>query len=62
MAKPLAGRAAFEAMGRRAKSTGMPMTYQRSMRIEWPRWAREAWAHGWIMQCRYAVSLPITED
>jgi hypothetical protein len=26
------------------------MNYQRAMRCYWPRWAREAWAAGYIMQ------------
>jgi hypothetical protein len=50
MSRPPAGRAAFEAMGRSAKSRGWPMTYQRQMRVNWPRWAREAWSRGYIQQ------------
>lgn len=50
MGKPLAGKALFEAMGRRAYTQGRPITYQRSMRNHWPMWARSAWARGWIYQ------------
>lgn len=50
MAKPLAGRKAFEAMGRSARSRGLSMSALRSMRQDWPLWARQAYAAGWIVQ------------
>lgn len=50
MGKPLAGRRAFEAMGRRARSQGLSIATGRSIRTTWPDWARSAWAAGWIMQ------------
>lgn len=50
MGKPLAGKRAFEAMGRSAKSRNLPLNHQRQMRLAWPKWARQAWAAGWIMQ------------
>lgn len=50
MTKPLAGWRAFEAMGRSACSRELGMNYQRSMRVNWPKWARQAWAAGYIMQ------------
>lgn len=50
MSKPLAGKRAFEAMGRSACSRGLGINYQRSMRVNWPLWARQAWAAGYIMQ------------
>lgn len=52
MAKTIAGKRAFEAMGRRAYSFGLPISYARSMRINWPEWARREWAAGWISQGR----------
>lgn len=39
-------RARFEAMGRRAASLGQPLKSPRA----WPRFAREAFARGWIVQ------------
>jgi len=48
MSKPLAGKRAFEAMGRRAQSMGLPLIYKRLERTGWPLWARAAWARGWI--------------
>lgn len=53
MKKPLAGRKAFEAMGQRARSTGMPLSFGRRMRQLWPDWAQTAWARGWLLQ-RYS--------
>ena len=50
MRKPLAGKALFEAMGRRAYTRGLPLNYERAMRNSWPMWARCAWARGWIYQ------------
>ena len=46
MAKPLAGKAWFEAQGRRAASLGQPIIRRQS----WPTWARIAWARGWLVQ------------
>jgi hypothetical protein len=50
MRKPLAGKAFFEAMGRRAYTQGLPIVYERAMRNMWPMWARSAWARGWLHQ------------
>ena len=50
MGKPLSGKKFFEAMGRRAYTQGLPITYERSMRNHWPMWARSAWARGWLYQ------------
>jgi hypothetical protein len=50
MSKPLAGKRAFEAMGRRASSAGLPLIHKRMERIGWPMWARSAYARGWIQQ------------
>lgn len=50
MTKPLAGKRLFEAMGRRDQSLGRPMLYRRGERVWWPKWARSAWARGWINQ------------
>ncbi|WP_369055008.1 hypothetical protein, partial [Burkholderia gladioli] len=50
MAKPLAGKRAFEAMGRRASSMGLPLNHKRMEKRGWPMWARSAWARGWIQQ------------
>lgn len=50
MAKPLAGKAWFEAQGRRAASLGQPIIHGRLERQSWPMWARIAWARGWIVQ------------
>lgn len=50
MGKPLAGKAWFEALGRRAYTQGLPLDYQRAMRNHWPMWARSAWARGWLYQ------------
>lgn len=50
MCKPLAGKAWFEAMGRRSYTQGFPLDYQRAMRNHWPMWARSAWARGWLYQ------------
>lgn len=46
-------KAYFEALGRSASSRGLPITETRIMRQEWPRFAREAWAAGWLMQRRH---------
>lgn len=50
MAKPLAGKRAFEAMGRRARSHGTSILIGRAARNAWPQWARSAWTAGWINQ------------
>jgi hypothetical protein len=50
MAKPLAGKRAFEAMGRRARSLGTSILIGRAARNSWPQWARSAWSAGWINQ------------
>lgn len=50
MAKPLAGTARFETMGRSAQSRGLPLIYGRLERRPWPMWARAAWARGWLYQ------------
>jgi len=51
MTKPLAGKRAFEAMGRSARDRGLGISQGRASSLEWPQWARRAWAAGWIMQC-----------
>lgn len=48
--KPLTGKRWFEAIGRRAKSKGMPLLAGRIDRIKWPMWARRAWVCGWLDQ------------
>lgn len=50
MSKPPAGRRAFEAMGRRAYSLGLPISHDRRSKLCWAEYARRAWAAGWIMQ------------
>ncbi len=50
MGDSLAGKAWFEALGRRAYTQGFPLDYQRAMRNHWPMWARSAWARGWLYQ------------
>lgn len=48
--KPISGARWFEAIGRRAKSKGMPLLAGRIDRIKWPMWARRAWVCGWLDQ------------
>lgn len=48
--KPLTGALFFEALGRRAKSHGMPILYGRLDRLKWPMWARSAYARGYLSQ------------
>ena len=50
MAKPLAGKRWFEALGRRAKSKGEPILTGRIERSKWPMWARSAYTCGWLDQ------------
>ncbi|WP_423459929.1 hypothetical protein [Ottowia sp. VDI28] len=50
MRTPLAGKAWFEARGRRAYSLGLPMNHNRHEQQRWPMWARCAWARGWLFQ------------
>lgn len=50
MAKKLAGKRWFEALGRRAASKGLPSIHGRSARQKWPMWARQAYARGWLVQ------------
>lgn len=50
MAKPLAGKRWFEAMGRRASSKGLAALHGRQDRQRWPMWARQAYAAGWLRQ------------
>ena len=50
MSKPLAGPRVFEAMGRSACSLELGLNYQRSMRVNWPKWSRQAWDAGYLMQ------------
>ncbi|WP_228877628.1 hypothetical protein [Paraburkholderia saeva] len=49
-AKAITGKRAFEAMGRRAASAGLPLLQGRMERLGWPMWARSAYARGWIQQ------------
>lgn len=55
MAKRTSAKAYFEAMGRSAASRGLPLNAYRQRRVWWPRWAREAWARGWIQQSDYRL-------
>lgn len=48
----LAGKKYFNALGRSACSRGLPITESRAMRQSWNRWAREAYAKGWLEQSR----------
>jgi hypothetical protein len=48
--KKLAGKRAFEAMGRRAASMGLPIHYGRAQRQNWKPFAKEAYARGWLCQ------------
>lgn len=48
--KPLTGARFFEALGRRAKSQGLPILYCRLDRLKWPMWARRAYTCGWLDQ------------
>ncbi|WP_186202337.1 hypothetical protein [Burkholderia gladioli] len=50
MAKPLAGKRAFEAMGRRAATLRQPLNHHRMERLGWPVWARTAFTRGWMLQ------------
>lgn len=50
MAKKLAGKRWFEALGRRAKSEEKPILHWRVQRMEWPMWARRAWVSGYLDQ------------
>jgi hypothetical protein len=47
MKRPPAGKAAFYAMGQSAKARGLSSIAGRERRINWPRWARQAYAAGW---------------
>ena len=59
MSSPLAGRRAFEAMGRRDASNGLPLIAMRAKRRGWPRWAQEAFAFGWLAEKRnFAADMP----
>lgn len=49
MAKKLAGKRWFDAMGRRARSQGKPMWLGQD-RQQWPLWARAAYTCGWLDQ------------
>ena len=53
MKKPLAGRRAFEAMGRRAQSQGIPCVLIHAIGRGWPHWAREAWATGYVRNASF---------
>lgn len=50
MAKPLAGRRAFEAMGRSAAARRLPLRFGYGARRGWPEWARIAYIGGWLDQ------------
>lgn len=49
MSKPLAGRRAFEAKGRRARSLGIQLVIKNMPRT-WPLWARIAFIYGYVYQ------------
>jgi len=40
----------FEAKGRSAASRGLPINADRASKQKLPKWAREAWARGWLAQ------------
>jgi hypothetical protein len=48
--KRLAGKKAFEAMGRRAASMGLPIHCGRLQRQDWKPFAKSAYARGWLLQ------------
>lgn len=50
MRKARSGKLYFEALGRAARSLGFSSISERSMRLSWPKWAREAYARGWLLQ------------
>lgn len=50
MKRPPAGRRAFEALGRRHESIGMPYQTFRRHTLSWPLWARRAYCAGRINQ------------
>lgn len=47
MAKPLAGKRWFEALGRSDKSRGVPRSAQH---YAWPAWAQQAYMRGRMLQ------------
>lgn len=49
MAKPLAGRRAFEAKGRRACSLGSKFVIK-NLPHTWPLWAKVAFMYGYVYQ------------
>lgn len=53
MKKPLAGRRAFEARGRRAQSQGIPCLSIHAIGRDWPHWAREAWISGHVLNAPF---------
>lgn len=55
MKKPLAGRQAFEAMGRRAQSQGSRCGAIHAIGRNWPYWAREAWIAGYVLNAPFEV-------
>lgn len=50
MAKPLAGKRWFEALGRRHESLGIRYLAQRSAMHGWPLWAKRAYCRGRLNQ------------
>lgn len=55
MTRPLAGRRAFEAAGRRAYSRGLPApTYAKMKHL--PAWAADAVLHGYYCQMPHRLS------
>ncbi|MBO1856840.1 hypothetical protein J4G52_25200 [Burkholderia cenocepacia] len=60
MKKQLAGRRAFEAMGRRAQSQGIRCGTIQAIGRNWPNWAREAWIAGYVLNAPFeAIDLGI---
>lgn len=55
MKKPLAGRRAFEAMGRRMRSQGIPCVMVHAIGRSWPGWARDAWITGYVLNPPYCA-------
>jgi len=52
MAKRTTGKAYFEVLGRSERSRHYPGNYKHATRINWPLWARRAYARGWTNQGR----------
>lgn len=51
MAKKLAGKRLFEALGRSHESRGYPYMLTRGAMVGWPKWAKQAYCLGRLNQC-----------